>query len=158
MPFNPPSDNWLWFAFAVAGAGALAVGYFLLRRKPKPRGPEEPTARISEALAYLIIQDGQISRCPIEKSPFRIGREPGNHLILNDSSVSRRHAEIVHNRDGVYSIQDLDSLNGVFVKDKRVKTAVLSEGCEIDIGDIRLTFTQLKAKATPLASDAPQKQ
>jgi pSer/pThr/pTyr-binding forkhead associated (FHA) protein len=156
MPFTLLSDNWLWLAFA--GAAALAVGFFLFQRKPRERRLEEPTARISEVLTYLIVHDGQSTRCPVEKSPFRIGREPGSSLVLNDSSVSRRHAEITHNRDGVYSIQDLDSLNGVFVNDKRVKTAVLSEGCQIDIGDIRLTFTQLKTKAPPLAPNATSKQ
>jgi pSer/pThr/pTyr-binding forkhead associated (FHA) protein len=127
----------------VAGLAALAIGLLLYQWRSKTRKvSEEPLTVLNEARAYLIVHYGQNTRFLIKKSPVRIGRSPNNDLMLNDNSVSRHHAEITRNRDGVFSIKDLDSLNGVFVNDKRVKSAVLSEGCEIDIGDVRVTFTQ----------------
>jgi pSer/pThr/pTyr-binding forkhead associated (FHA) protein len=44
-----------------------------------------------------------------------IGRSPENDLVIDDESVSRRHAQIGMNGRGVLSIADLGSSNGTFV-------------------------------------------
>ena len=38
-------------------------------------------------------------------------------------------------------MNDLESLNGVFVNDNRVDSIQLREGDVVDIGDVRLNFT-----------------
>ncbi|HZE19558.1 MAG TPA: FHA domain-containing protein, partial [Candidatus Angelobacter sp.] len=43
--------------------------------------------------------------------PFPLGRGPDNKIVVNDSAVSRKHAEIVR-RGGGYWIDDLKSKNG----------------------------------------------
>jgi pSer/pThr/pTyr-binding forkhead associated (FHA) protein len=53
--------------------------------------------------------------------------------------VSRRHAVLAH-RDGRWLIEDQGSLNGTFVNRKRVESAELEDGDEIQIGKYRLTF------------------
>ena len=45
---------------------------------------------------------------------FTVGRLPDNQIVLADALVSRRHAEIKLS-DGSYQIEDLSSLNGVYV-------------------------------------------
>ncbi|MES1248059.1 MAG: FHA domain-containing protein [Actinomycetota bacterium] len=68
-----------------------------------------------------------------------IGRSPDCGIFLDDVTVSRRHAAIVR-RDDRWSIEDLGSLNGTFVNRRRVETASLEDGDEIQIGKYRLTF------------------
>jgi hypothetical protein len=68
-----------------------------------------------------------------------IGRSPDCHVFLDDVTVSRRHAEIVH-EDDAYVIRDLGSLNGTFVNRHRIESAVLEADDEVQIGKYRMTF------------------
>jgi hypothetical protein len=68
-----------------------------------------------------------------------IGRSPDCHVFLDDVTVSRRHAEIVHESDE-YEIRDLGSLNGTFVNRSRIESAVLVTDDEVQIGKYRMTF------------------
>jgi FHA domain/zinc-ribbon domain len=68
-----------------------------------------------------------------------IGRSPDNPVFLDDVTVSRKHALLVE-RDGHWLIEDQGSLNGTFVNRKRVESAELSDGDELQIGKYRFTF------------------
>ena len=69
----------------------------------------------------------------------RIGRSPDCEIFLDDVTVSRHHAVLVA-RDGVFVVEDQGSLNGTFVNRKRIETASLAEGDELQIGKYRMTF------------------
>ena len=51
---------------------------------------------------------------------LRAGRLGTLEVVLDDSSVSRRHAEVRADADGGWSVRDLDSTNGTFVNGVRV--------------------------------------
>ena len=68
-----------------------------------------------------------------------IGRSPDCAVFLDDVTVSRKHA-VVAERDGHWFIEDQGSLNGTFVNRRRVESAELTDGDEIQIGKYRLTF------------------
>jgi hypothetical protein len=68
-----------------------------------------------------------------------IGRSPECGIFLDDVTVSRRHAVLVR-RDGHFFIEDQGSLNGTFVNRRRVESAELEDGDELQIGKYRLTF------------------
>jgi pSer/pThr/pTyr-binding forkhead associated (FHA) protein len=68
-----------------------------------------------------------------------IGRTPDCDVFLDDVTVSRRHA-VVARADQGFSIEDLGSLNGTFVNRRRIESAELTDGDEIQIGKYRLTF------------------
>ena len=70
-----------------------------------------------------------------------IGRSPECEVFLDDVTVSRRHAEILHDGDR-YTIRDLGSLNGTFVNRQRVESAELHDDDEVQIGKYRLTFLE----------------
>jgi hypothetical protein len=69
----------------------------------------------------------------------RIGRSPECEIFLDDVTVSRNHAVLIE-RDGTYVVEDQGSLNGTFVNRKRIESATLSEGDEVQIGKYRMTF------------------
>jgi FHA domain/zinc-ribbon domain len=68
-----------------------------------------------------------------------IGRSPDCEIFLDDVTVSRKHAVVVRQESG-YSIEDQGSLNGTFVNRKRIDSAPLTDGDEVQIGKYRLTF------------------
>jgi pSer/pThr/pTyr-binding forkhead associated (FHA) protein len=74
-----------------------------------------------------------------ESERTTIGRSPDCGIFLDDVTVSRRHA-ILLRRDGSFVIEDQGSLNGTFVNRKRVESAQLEDGDELQIGKYRLTF------------------
>jgi hypothetical protein len=139
-----PTD-WLKIAGLVLLGGCILALFNRRRRRPtgiaKPVPDSVATAGIvGPRPVYLIaIADG--ARHTVGKTPWRIGRADDSDLIIDHSSVSRNHAEIMRSRDDSYMIRDLDSLNGIFVEGNKIKLAALTEACKVDIGDIRFRFS-----------------
>jgi len=79
------------------------------------------------------------SRIALGGGRLTAGRHPDSDLFLDDVTVSRRHAEIVHTAEG-YEIVDVGSLNGTYVNRRRVERAVLQAGDEVQIGKFKLVF------------------
>ena len=68
-----------------------------------------------------------------------IGRSPDCDIFLDDVTVSRNHAVLVVEGDR-FVIEDQGSLNGTYVNRRRVESAELEDGDELQIGKYRLTF------------------
>ena len=68
-----------------------------------------------------------------------IGRSPDCDIFLDDVTVSRKHALLV-SEGGRFRIEDQGSLNGTFVNKKRIDSAPLTNGDELQIGKYRLAF------------------
>jgi pSer/pThr/pTyr-binding forkhead associated (FHA) protein len=90
-----------------------------------------------EYLAYE--EDSEIKLAALTREWTRIGRSLAADIRFDDPTVSRRHALIVRQPDGVRVLDDR-SLNGVFVNGDRVEWRVLSDGDEVVVGRHRLTF------------------
>ena len=67
--------------------------------------------------------------------PTTVGRSKEADITLNDTSISRKHAEITTNGSDKVAIIDLNSTNGTFVNGNRVKEANLQEGDKLQLGD-----------------------
>ena len=109
---------------------------------------------------YLAIPDGdEVVVLPLGRLT-RIGRRATSDIVLDDSTVSRRHA-LVLERGGTPVIADDLSLNGVFVNGTRVREARLHHGDEVRIGDrimryLEVTKASYAGRAEPSASLSPQ--
>lgn len=74
-----------------------------------------------------------------------IGRNPTTDITLLDEGISREHAVILYDADAVgYVIEDLQSTNGTKVNGKRIRSAPLAEGDEIQIGQTLFRFVLVK--------------
>ncbi|NUM33842.1 MAG: FHA domain-containing protein [Candidatus Brocadiae bacterium] len=71
---------------------------------------------------------------PIPTYPLFIGREKRSSICIPLPSISRKHAKVFE-RDSKFYIQDMGSINGTFVNDKRILDPVeLKEGDKIKVG------------------------
>lgn len=108
--------------------------------------------------AFLVVRNpsGVESKTPLERLPFRIGRQADNELVLRDSRASRRHAQIVI-ENGQYVVEDLKSAYGVFVNGHRIERAKLRASDRIEFGfpdSYRITFTPGVLPAAPAEEKA----
>ncbi len=88
-------------------------------------------------LAEIVLSDGR--RMSVGSEPLVIGRLPECNVVLSDSNVSRRHAEVRRKEDGVF-VTDLGSTNGTRVNGIPVREQLLASGDEISVGTTRLIF------------------
>jgi hypothetical protein len=88
-------------------------------------------------LAELVLTDGR--RVQIGSEPLVIGRLPECGVVLADSNVSRRHAELRRSGDSVV-LTDLGSTNGTRVNGAPIRERVLVSGDEVSVGSTRLIF------------------
>lgn len=78
-------------------------------------------------------------RFHLEQPELTIGRDPESDIFLNDVTVSRRHARLLIDQ-GVVTVEDAGSLNGTYVNDRLVESAVLTNGDSLQIGRFRMAF------------------
>jgi pSer/pThr/pTyr-binding forkhead associated (FHA) protein len=70
-----------------------------------------------------------------------IGRQAGNDVVLHDKKVSRHHATIKSEGDN-FLLEDLGSLNGTTVYEKRITRAVVVLETPIQFGNTTLLLTR----------------
>ncbi len=142
---------WLGIGAAVLLAGGMLAWF--LKRRPRDARQEPAWAKTLElnarSFAYLETQDELHTRHPVSGETFRIGRHADNELMVADASISRFHAEIKHELNSRYVIRDLESLNGVYVNGRKARTAILSNGDLIELGDVTVKFTVFAAHDRP---------
>lgn len=75
-----------------------------------------------------------------------IGRNPTTDITLLDEGISREHAVILFDSDAsAFVIEDLQSTNGTKVNGKRIRSAPLHPGDEIQIGQTLFRFVVVEA-------------
>jgi hypothetical protein len=94
---------------------------------------------------YLVFHDGEETVAhELTREWTRIGRSLAADVRFDDPTVSRRHALVVRQPDGVRVLDDR-SLNGVFVNGERIEWHPLADGDELVVGRHRLTFVDVPA-------------
>lgn len=108
-------------------------------------GPEDdvvvPVADLPTDAAVLVVRSGTQAgdRFTLKDGVTRLGRHPDSEIILDDITVSRRHASIERTDEG-YVVEDAGSLNGTYVNQERIERAVLHQGDELQVGKFRLVL------------------
>jgi DNA-directed RNA polymerase subunit RPC12/RpoP len=125
-----------------AGHGPERTGPVLMQPASPDRDAQLAEAReqIEQPGEYLCYEEnGELRTVALTREWTRVGRSLAADVRFDDPTVSRRHALIVRQPDGVRLLDDR-SLNGVFVNGARVDGRVLQDGDEIIVGRYRLSF------------------
>ena len=86
-------------------------------------------------MATLRLVPASGSPIEITQEQALLGRDPGCDFVLNDGSVSRRHARIERRGPG-WVVVDQGSANGTFVDSGRVAEAALKGGQDLRFGSV----------------------
>src|SRR5216684_349413 len=106
-------------------------------------GPPDPGIRLPEkSKVVLTILSGpeKGESHTLSKARVVVGRK-GADIPLNDAEISRHHC-LLEVRDTYINLKDMDSTNGTFFDEERVRAAVLRDGTEFRIGGsvLRVSF------------------
>ena len=97
------------------------------------------------ALVLVVVEGPDLGRTFDVAGDAVVGRDPTAAMQLTDQEVSRRHAIVSHDADGV-AIEDLGSSNGTWVGEQRVSgTAQLQVGQMMRVGSTVLELREGEA-------------
>lgn len=91
--------------------------------------------------ALLIVRRGpnKGARFLLDADLVTVGRHPNADIFLDDVTVSRKHAEITRSA-GVFTVNDLASLNGTYLEGARIDSDKLKNLSELQVGKYHFTF------------------
>lgn len=109
-----------------------------------------------------------IKEIPISKGAITVGRKPENDIVIDNPAISGKHCKISL-EGGTYYVEDLESTNGTYVNQKRVKKSGLHHNDVVGLAKHVLVFLEdspppeAAAPAEPKGGDStmvlsPQKQ
>jgi len=142
----------------------MSVNASELERRTRARGQTEDLDALDRpavaagapqpALApgrYLLLEDGVgVRAIALTHQITHLGRGFAATVLLEDASVSRRHAIVVQRRGGVQILDDR-SANGTWVNGRRVHEAELRDGDVIVLGRTQLVFRERVGSAAQAA-------
>ena len=113
----------------------------------KDEAPEKEEDRTTEPIRlattnpYLRITLGtELKTFPLRPGTALIGRSTVNDIVINDPTISQRHASIEYTRSGVF-LKDLDSTNGTYVAGQPIKERWLNVQDSLQFGSVHCLFS-----------------
>ena len=106
---------------------------------------------------WLLFESGERSgeSVALPEGVLTIGRRPGNHVVVPDTSVSGKHAELHVTADQVV-VQDLGSTNGTRVGGEKVERRRLAHGEHVSVGNVQLLLLDRTVSGGPPPERAPR--
>jgi len=104
----------------------------------RPSKPEE--VKEADTTRALLILNGQ-QHIVIDRPVLNLGRQRDNHLIIDDPTVSRHHAQI-RLRFRQYVLFDLGSIGGTVVNGCQIQETILQSGDVITLGNSNLIYIE----------------
>ncbi|MFW5741304.1 MAG: SpoIIE family protein phosphatase [Myxococcota bacterium] len=125
------------------------------------RSDSQPAPDVKGFLEITRAGESGVQRYPLAGSHLILGRNPNAQIVLDHTTVSRSHAELVYDPFGRWWVHDLRSTNGTYVNGTPVEERMLNPGDSIGIGDftLRLHVSGSRERADsvfPLHEASPQ--
>ena len=117
---------------------------------PQPTQKPKPRWSSPAGVDFYIVYVGR--RVPVTHYPFTIGSRSDNDLVITDSTVSRKHAELFL-KNGHVCLRDLGSLNGTLVNRVSRSEATIVGGEKVQFGK---TIVQIERAYGDEVSDETQ--
>jgi pSer/pThr/pTyr-binding forkhead associated (FHA) protein len=121
-------------------------------RRERPSWVDEARAGLTVPGKYLAYEEsGRHVVVAISREWTRIGRSLAADVRFDDATVSRRHALVVNQAEGVRVLDDR-SLNGIYVNGNRVEWSPLADGDELTIGRHSLFYMDTATVGSTVAA------
>jgi pSer/pThr/pTyr-binding forkhead associated (FHA) protein len=105
------------------------------------------TVQLGDRAVLVVAESGGGQQVyPLNRNPTVIGRSNNADLMLSDPAVSDFHARVIKHSFG-YTLEDMGSAEGTFLRDKRVNHARLISGDTVRLGATILTFLDERSNA-----------
>lgn len=104
-----------------------------------------PRAPLGAGWIVIGANSGSPRQVQLHKGDNWIGRSSQCEVVLDDDSISRRHAKIGYRGNGVFEIADGGSRNGIRINGHRTSRATLSDGDSIQLGDMTIVFKSTRS-------------
>jgi pSer/pThr/pTyr-binding forkhead associated (FHA) protein len=103
--------------------------------------PQAASPASQSRTRLLLAAGGSTHVIPLESTQLTIGRGLNNDVILEDTRVSRHHAQLRY-RARRFWLSDLGSTNGTFINGEQVAEQALRDGDTISLGGLELVFKE----------------
>ena len=98
---------------------------------------------------------GQKISLDLSKPELTLGRSEQVDVSIDNQNISRKHVQFKQDIDGVW-VEDLKSKNGVLINGQKITEPVLlKDADEIQLGDLKLSFTDSNAALMKSLSALP---
>jgi len=122
-------------------------------KQTHPETPRAAEASRRRRRRYWLEHEGR--EIEIGLGSLVIGRSSSCQIVVDDGLVSRRHAKVGADADGVY-VEDCGSVNGVFVNAHRITgTQRLRDGDHLQIGRQDFVLRSALVSERPVSDEAP---
>lgn len=95
-----------------------------------------------------------IKEIPFDKDALAVGRKADNDIVIDNPAISGHHCRISV-QGGTYFVEDLESTNGTFVNEKRIKKSGLHHNDVVGVAKHALVFLE-DAPPPEAAPEAPE--
>ena len=96
-------------------------------------------------------------RFQLDRMAVNMGRGSDNDIVVEDGSVSVRHA-VMERIEGGYQLRDVGSTNGIKLEGQVMPVIPLRHGLSVKIGDVAFEFTLSDDEREALAREKPQQE
>jgi len=131
----PPDQTMVMTPLPSFARGNASSSY--LNLPPADAGVKLPASKT--VLLTIISGPGKGAVHKLKKARIVLGREDAD-IPLNDQEISRHHC-LLEVRETFANLKDLDSTNGTFFDEERVRAAMLQNGAEFRIGTSIIRFS-----------------
>jgi hypothetical protein len=138
---------------AIGGAAVVVVAGLLLlalvirrarrgRRAAAVSSDEQHTPPYLQAVpsAPTLVIESTGQKVPLNALPLVLGRAPGSGVVLDHTSVSAQHARVYRDPNFGLCIEDLGSLNGLYIDNQLTRRNLLHRDCRLALGEVTVLF------------------
>lgn len=97
-----------------------------------------------------------IKEIPLDKPAIGVGRKADNDIVIDNPAISGHHCKISL-QGGTYVVEDLDSTNGTFVNEKKIKKSGLHHNDVVGVAKHTLVFIDDAPPPPPAAAEEAAK-
>jgi hypothetical protein len=119
-------------SFARSNVSASNLNLF-----PQDDGLKLPAAKVATLTVVSGPSKGAVHN--LKRPRVILGRDDAG-IVLDDQEISRHHC-LLEVRENYANLKDLDSTNGTFFEEERVRAAMLQDGAEFRIGNTVIRFS-----------------